>query len=196
MAVDYKDYYQILGVAKTATDKEIKAAYRKLARQLPPGRQPRRQDGRGQVQGRGGGLRGPLRCRQARQVRSVRGPVEGLQPGRRAGPRQAGGAYTGNFDFGGGGHGRLPVVPVRRRGGRWNSGRLRRIQPRRAARGGRAAARTSSIPSRSAWRKRTRAPSKTFHGEPAADVRHVRRLGRGLRWARASPARCAPGRAR
>jgi len=36
MAVDYKDYYQILGLPKTATEKEIKAAYRKLARQYHP----------------------------------------------------------------------------------------------------------------------------------------------------------------
>src|SRR5579862_9523299 len=36
MAVEYKDYYQILGVPKTASDKEIKAAYRKLARQYHP----------------------------------------------------------------------------------------------------------------------------------------------------------------
>lgn len=34
--MDYKDYYKILGVAKTATDKEIKAAYRKLARKHHP----------------------------------------------------------------------------------------------------------------------------------------------------------------
>lgn len=34
--MDYKDYYKILGVAKTATDKEIKAAYRKLARKFHP----------------------------------------------------------------------------------------------------------------------------------------------------------------
>jgi len=34
--VDYKDYYKILGVPKTATDKEIKAAFRKLARKHHP----------------------------------------------------------------------------------------------------------------------------------------------------------------
>jgi curved DNA-binding protein len=34
--MEYKDYYKILGVAKTATDKEIKAAFRKLARKHHP----------------------------------------------------------------------------------------------------------------------------------------------------------------
>ncbi|MEO7716700.1 MAG: J domain-containing protein [Capsulimonas sp.] len=36
MAIDYKDYYKILGVPKTATEQEIKSAYRKLARQHHP----------------------------------------------------------------------------------------------------------------------------------------------------------------
>jgi DnaJ-class molecular chaperone len=34
--VEYKDYYKILGVPKAATPKEIKAAYRKLARKYHP----------------------------------------------------------------------------------------------------------------------------------------------------------------
>src|SRR5262245_48573890 len=34
--VDFKDYYKILGVSKKATEKEIKAAFRKLARKYHP----------------------------------------------------------------------------------------------------------------------------------------------------------------
>ena len=36
MAVDFKDYYKILGVDKKANEKEIRAAYRKLARKYHP----------------------------------------------------------------------------------------------------------------------------------------------------------------
>ncbi|HEY9744665.1 MAG TPA: DnaJ C-terminal domain-containing protein [Oculatellaceae cyanobacterium] len=36
MGVEYKDYYSILGVPRNATEKEIRSAYRKLARQYHP----------------------------------------------------------------------------------------------------------------------------------------------------------------
>ena len=41
MAFDgFKDYFKILGISRNATDKEIKSAFRKLARQFHPDLHP------------------------------------------------------------------------------------------------------------------------------------------------------------
>ena len=46
-----RDYYQVLGVAETATTDEIKKAFRRLAKQHHPDRNPNNPQGRRALQG-------------------------------------------------------------------------------------------------------------------------------------------------
>ena len=67
-----RDLYETLGVARGASEADIKKAYRKLARAVPPRPQPRRQAGRGPLQGNPERLRRPRRQAEARELRPLR----------------------------------------------------------------------------------------------------------------------------
>ncbi len=99
--MDYKDYYKILGVSKEATEAEIKSAYRKLAKQYHPDKNP-------------GDNKAEEKFKEINEANEVLG-----DPQKRAKYDQLGASYqryqqyggTGNFDWGpwatpGGGGGR------------------------------------------------------------------------------------------
>ena len=69
-----RDAYEVLGVARGADEREIKKAFRGLARELHPDVNTARPRGRGEVQGGGRGLRGAVRPRaQARSTTATAG---------------------------------------------------------------------------------------------------------------------------
>ena len=86
-SMDFKDYYSTLGVAKTATEKEIKQAYRKLARKHHPDVNPGDKSAEAQIQGDQRGVRGARRSRQAQEIRRAGRELAGVRTGRRRAPR-------------------------------------------------------------------------------------------------------------
>ena len=67
-----RDYYEVLGIARQASPKEVADAYRKLAIKYPSGQESGRRRGDRPVQGSRRGVRGASRRRQARPLRSLR----------------------------------------------------------------------------------------------------------------------------
>ena len=87
-----QDYYATLGVAREAGAEDLKKAYRKLAMQYHPDRNPGRQAGRGEVQGNQRGLRHPEGRSEARRLR----PLSAMPRSSRAAGR---GGFSAGFDF-------------------------------------------------------------------------------------------------
>ena len=104
--MDFKDYYATLGVAKTASEKEIKQAFRKLARKFHPDvnpatRQPKCASRRSTKRTRS------ERPREAAQVRRARRQLARVRTGRTAGTDP----FSGwNMNTGGGGSGGYRTV--------------------------------------------------------------------------------------
>ena len=109
--MEFKDYYATLGVTKAATEKEIKQAFRKLARKHPSRRQPGRQGGRGEVQGDQRGQRGARRSREAQEVRRARRQLADVRAGARRAAVRTRSAASGRGDPGGGAAGYRTMTP-------------------------------------------------------------------------------------
>ena len=107
-----KDYYKSSVSPRTPPPDEIKKAYRKLARQVPPGRQQGRRRGRGAVQGDLRGLRRPVRRPSAARSTTRRARCSAAAVPR---PAPARPAAASTFDLGdlfGGGTGQAARRPA------------------------------------------------------------------------------------
>ena len=80
--MEFKDYYATLGVSKTATDKEIKQAFRKLARKYHPDVNPGDKAAEATLQGDQRSARSAERRRQAPQVRRARRELASVRASR------------------------------------------------------------------------------------------------------------------
>ncbi|MDQ3469916.1 MAG: DnaJ domain-containing protein, partial [Actinomycetota bacterium] len=122
-----KDYYAILGVAETAGAKDITKAYRKLARQLHPDKNP----GDSAAEERFKAVSAAYDVLGDEAKRAEYDEVRRLGPGV-GGPGPGGGGFAFNVDdMGGAGLGDLLGQMFRNRGGR--TGAASGVGPRRGA---------------------------------------------------------------
>lgn len=106
--MEFIDYYKILGVGKTATQEEIKAAYRKLARQHHPDLNPNDKEANRrfqQINEANEVLSDPDKRKKYDQYGKDWQNAEAFEKAQQAGGRHGGGFGAGQGGFGGAGFG-------------------------------------------------------------------------------------------